>query len=75
MKSLDDLKITNFDYLIAKDDQVALRYSAQGSHSGEPYKSFIHLIKKQIKFIFLILIKIFNQWDEKLNGQLKLYSN
>lgn len=41
MKSLNDLKIVNFDYLIAKDDQVALRYSAEGSHSGEPYKSYI----------------------------------
>ena len=38
MKSINDLRIIDFDYLIAKDDQVALRYSAEGSHSGEPYK-------------------------------------
>lgn len=38
MKSINDLHIINFDYLIAKDNQVALRYSAEGSHSGEAYK-------------------------------------
>ena len=38
MKSINDLRIVDFDYLIAKDNQVALRYSAEGSHCGEPYK-------------------------------------
>ena len=38
MKSINDLRIIEFDYLVAKDDQVALRYSAEGSHSGEAYK-------------------------------------
>jgi hypothetical protein len=41
MKCINDLKIIDFDYLVAKDDQVALRYSAEGSHSGEPYKGSI----------------------------------
>lgn len=38
MKSINDLRIVDFDYLVAKDNQVALRYSAEGSHSGAPYK-------------------------------------
>lgn len=38
MKSINDLRIIDFDYLIAKDNQVALRYSAEGTHSGEAYK-------------------------------------
>ncbi|CAF1185634.1 unnamed protein product [Didymodactylos carnosus] len=39
MKSINNLHIINFDYMVAKDNQVALRYSAEGSHDGEAYKS------------------------------------
>jgi hypothetical protein len=52
MKSINDLKILDFDYLVAKDDQVALRYSAAGSHSGEPYQGLV------IQFLFRILFRI-----------------
>jgi hypothetical protein len=54
MKSVNDLRIINFDYLIAKDDQVALRYSAEGSHSGEPYKGLIYsnLFNQKSNFYF-----------------------
>lgn len=38
MKSINNLHIITFDYIMAKDDQVSLRYSAEGSHNGEPYK-------------------------------------
>ena len=41
MKSINDLSIIDFDYLVAKDDQVALRYSAEGSHSGEAYQGLL----------------------------------
>lgn len=37
MKQVNDLHITNFDIFFAKDDRVCLRYSAEGSHMGEPH--------------------------------------
>ena len=43
MKSVNDLRITTFDYMMAKDDQVSLRYSAEGSHNGEPYRGKMKL--------------------------------
>ena len=39
MKSINDLHLIAFDHIVAKDDYVALRYSAEGSHNGEPYQS------------------------------------
>ncbi len=37
MKQVNDLHFVNFDVLFAKDDRVCLRYTAEGSHSGEPH--------------------------------------
>lgn len=37
MKQINDLRITNFDVFFAKDNRVCLRYSAEGSHMGEPH--------------------------------------
>jgi predicted ester cyclase len=37
LKQIDDLRITNFDVFFAKDNRVCLRYSAEGSHMGEPH--------------------------------------
>lgn len=37
MKQVNDLHITNFDVLFAKDNRVCLRYSAEGSHQGAPH--------------------------------------
>ena len=37
MKSVNDLHFVSFDVLFAKDDRVCLRYTAEGSHSGEPH--------------------------------------
>ncbi len=34
---MNDLHITNFDVLFAKDDRVCLRYTAEGHHKGEPH--------------------------------------
>ena len=39
MKSVNDLRIIQFDQAWAKDGHVLLRYTAEGSHKGEPYKS------------------------------------
>jgi predicted ester cyclase len=36
---VNDLHIISFDVLFAKDDQVALRYTAEGHHRGEPHGS------------------------------------
>jgi predicted ester cyclase len=60
MKSINDLKIIDFDYLIAKDDQVALRYSAEGSHSGEPYKG-IQPTGRKAKWTAAALFKLNNE--------------
>ena len=37
MRQVNDLHFVSFDVLFAKDDRVALRYTAEGSHSGEPH--------------------------------------
>jgi predicted ester cyclase len=37
MKQVNDLHFVGFDVLFAKGDRVALRYTAEGSHSGEPH--------------------------------------
>lgn len=37
MKQIKDLHIKHMDVLFAKDNSVALRYSAEGSHSGAPH--------------------------------------
>ena len=38
MASVSDLNIIRFDQSWAKDGHVLLRYTAQGSHCGKPYK-------------------------------------
>ncbi|GAB4815561.1 hypothetical protein N2152v2_002607 [Parachlorella kessleri] len=37
MKAVNNLHITGYDVEFAKGDQVCLRYTAEGSHSGEPH--------------------------------------
>ena len=37
MASVADLRIIRFDQAWAKDGHVLLRYTAEGSHCGEPY--------------------------------------
>ncbi|KAL8796387.1 MAG: hypothetical protein Q9195_001294 [Heterodermia aff. obscurata] len=37
MSSIADLHITSYDYVFAKNNMVLLRYSAEGSHCGEPH--------------------------------------
>lgn len=37
MEQVNDLHIVSFDVLFAKADRVCLRYTAEGSHSGEPH--------------------------------------
>jgi ketosteroid isomerase-like protein len=38
MQSVSDLHIIRFDQAWAKDGHVLLRYTAEGSHVGKPYK-------------------------------------
>jgi hypothetical protein len=38
MASVNDLHIVRYDQAWAKDGHVLLRYTAEGSHSGAPYK-------------------------------------
>src|SRR5262249_28241001 len=37
MKQVNDLHLISFDVLFAKGHWVGLRYTAEGSHSGEPH--------------------------------------
>jgi predicted ester cyclase len=37
MKQVDDLHFVSFDVLFAKGDRVCLRYTAEGTHGGEPH--------------------------------------
>jgi hypothetical protein len=37
MKQVNDLHLVSFDVLFAAGQRVCLRYSAEGSHSGEPH--------------------------------------
>ncbi len=37
MKQVNDLHIVSFDVLFAKSDRLALRYTAEGHHRGEPH--------------------------------------
>jgi hypothetical protein len=37
MKSINDLKLLQYDVVIAKQNLVTLRYTASGSHSGQPW--------------------------------------
>lgn len=37
MREINDLHITSFDVFFSKGDRVCLRYSAEGSHKGEPH--------------------------------------
>ncbi|CAF0858643.1 unnamed protein product [Rotaria sordida] len=57
MKSINDLRITEINYLIAKDDQVALRYSAEGSHCGQPYEG-IQATGRKAKWTAAALFKL-----------------
>jgi predicted ester cyclase len=37
MKQVNDLHIVSFDAFFADGDRICLRYTAEGSHSGEPH--------------------------------------
>src|SRR5262249_28054485 len=37
MKSVNDLRMVSFDVLFAHGDRVCLRYTAEGSHNGQPH--------------------------------------
>lgn len=41
MKQVTDLHVVSFDILFAKDDRVCMRYTAQGTHSGEPHQGIL----------------------------------
>ena len=37
MESIHDLQLLQYDWVIAKDNYVTLRYTATGSHTGQPW--------------------------------------
>ncbi|KAF2835384.1 NTF2-like protein [Patellaria atrata CBS 101060] len=46
MASLKDLRIVSYDVVFAKGGHVALRYSAEGSHCGDPHNGIPSTGKK-----------------------------
>ncbi len=62
MRSINDLHIVAFDYITAKDDQVSLRYSAEGSHNGEPYKGKAEL--RSCSILLLFLFRYSSDWTQ-----------
>jgi hypothetical protein len=72
MKSVADLQIIRFDQAWAKDGHVLLRYTAKGSHCGEPYKG-IERSMKQAKWAAAAIFEVENgkirsftkDWDQK----------
>jgi hypothetical protein len=73
MRSITNLYIITFDYITAKDDQVSLRYSAEGSHDGEAYKGKHTLIQKSV--LSHISSQVSKLQDERPNGPRPAYSN
>ena len=72
MASVNDLHIIRFDQVFAKNGHVLLRYTAEGSHSGKPYKGIPasgHHAKWCAAAIFEVQdgkIKSFTKdWDQK----------
>jgi predicted ester cyclase len=41
MKQVIDLHVVSFEIFFAKDDRVCMRYTAQGTHSGEPHQGIV----------------------------------
>jgi hypothetical protein len=72
MKSIKDLHLIAFDYIMAKDDHVALRFSAEGSHNGESYKSNHKIF---LNLLLLTPFQILRLQDARPNGQRLDYSN
>ncbi|SPJ83698.1 uncharacterized protein FTOL_10214 [Fusarium torulosum] len=64
MASVADLNIIRFDQTWAKDGHVLLRYTAQGSHCGEPYKG----IEKTGKHAQWCAAAIFEVEDGKIRS-------
>jgi len=68
MKSISDLKILQYDAIICKTNMVCLRYTAQGSHSGEALHGVKgngkHAIWHAAVIFELKLGKIHKMWKE-----------
>jgi len=64
MASVADIEIIRFDQSWAKDGHVLLRYTAQGSHYGEPYKG----ISKTGRHAQWSAAAIFEVEDGKIRG-------
>lgn len=62
MQSVSDLHIIRFDQAWAKDSHVLLRYTAEGSHCGKPYKG----IEKTGKHATWAAAAIFEVKDGKI---------
>lgn len=82
MASVSDLHIVRYDQAWAKDGHVLLRYTAEGSHAGRPYKG-VERVEPPLKArwsaaaIFEVedgKVKSFTKdWDQKVM-QVSLFS-
>jgi len=73
MKSVNDLHIIQYDAILAKQNMVCLRYTAEGSHSGEPWQGVAPSGKKaqwHAAVIFELKLgkihKMIKEWDKAL---------
>ncbi|KAI8817452.1 uncharacterized protein EV422DRAFT_500048, partial [Fimicolochytrium jonesii] len=73
MDAVNDLSITSYDYVFAKDNMVLLRYSASGTHKGKPHKDIQPTGRKaswHAAAIFEVedgkLKKFVKEWDKLL---------
>ncbi|KIX98147.1 uncharacterized protein Z520_06227 [Fonsecaea multimorphosa CBS 102226] len=64
MASVSDLHIMRFDQVFAKNGHVLLRYTAEGSHVGKPYKG----IEATRKHAMWSAAAIFEVEDEKIRS-------
>jgi len=59
MQQVNDLHIVNFDVLFAKKDNVSIRYTAEGTHSGAPHGD-IEASGKKAQWTACALFKVEN---------------
>jgi len=73
MKSVNDLKILQYDAIICKTNMVCLRYTATGSHSGEAWHGVAGAGKQATWHAAVIfemklakIHKMYKEWDKAL---------
>jgi predicted ester cyclase len=71
MKQVNDLRLVSFDVVFAQGDRVCLRYTAEGTHQGEPHGKIPPTGKKArwtASALFLVdngqLVEFIKEWNK-----------